>query len=93
MTRHDISKLVAKRGGYIAKEVDNIIVMALEEIRNAVANGEKVTLRGFATVHPHLSPAKYVRDISRGKAVTLPARYIPKFKPCKQWREELEKKQ
>jgi len=55
-------------------------------------NGEDIFLRGFGTFLLKQRAKKIGRNTSKGTSVNIPAHYIPAFKPCKEFVEEVKTK-
>ena len=85
MTKSEIiDQLVAQTG--LAKPTVTATVEALmTTIKQSMANGENIYLRGFGTFMLKKRAEKIARNISMGTTVKVPAHYIPKFKPSKEF--------
>ncbi|MBM6704648.1 HU family DNA-binding protein [Sutterella massiliensis] len=91
MNRLELVDRVAACNTASKAEVDRIIVSALEEIINAVRNGESVTLIGFGTFKAVDCAARTGRNPSTGEAIRIPAMKKPKFIPGTSFKELLNK--
>ncbi|MCQ2261329.1 MAG: HU family DNA-binding protein [Bacteroidales bacterium] len=85
MTKAEIVTEIAHKTG-----IERVAIQAtLEELMNVVkeslAEGENVYLRGFGTFEVIRRAEKTGRNITKNTAVTIPAHNIPKFKPCKEF--------
>ena len=87
MNRLELVDRVAACNTASKAEVDRIIVSALEEIINAVRNGESVTLIGFGTFKAVDCAARTGRHPSTGEAIRIPAMKKPKFIPGTSFKE------
>lgn len=65
------------------EDIATVITHALGVIKDAVYNGQDVTLRGFGTFQVKHRKAKSARNISAGTTIQIPARYVVAFKPSK----------
>ena len=65
------------------EDIATVITHALGVIKDAVYNGQDVTLRGFGTFQVKHRKAKSARNISAGTTTQIPARYVVAFKPSK----------
>lgn len=65
------------------EDIATVITHALCVIKDAVYNGQDVTLRGFGTFQVKHRKAKSARNISAGTTIQIPARYVVAFKPSK----------
>lgn len=91
MNRLELVDRVAACNTASKAEVDRIIVSALEEIINAVRNGESVTLIGFGTFKAVDCAARTGRNPSTGEAIRIPAMKKPKFIPGTSFKELMNK--
>ena len=85
MTKQELAKEIATRTG-----VDQPTVMACVEglmasIKDSLANGEPVYLRGFGSFILKKREAKTARNISKNTTLVIPEHNIPAFKPCKEF--------
>lgn len=65
------------------EDIATVITHALGVIKDAVYNGQDVTLRDFGTFQVKHRKAKSARNISAGTTIQIPARYVVAFKPSK----------
>lgn len=65
------------------EDISTVINHTLGVIKDAVYNGQDVTLRGFGTFQVKHRKAKSARNISAGTTIQIPARYVVAFKPSK----------
>lgn len=65
------------------EDIATVITHTLGVIKDAVYNGQDVTLRGFGTFQVKHRKAKSARNISAGTTIQIPARYVVAFKPSK----------
>jgi integration host factor subunit beta len=56
---------------------------------NALANGERIEIRGFGSFSLHYRPPRMGRNPKTGDAVALSGKYVPHFKPGKELREKV----
>ena len=61
----------------------------LDEIASAIAQGDRVELRGFGTFAAKVRSARLGRNPKNGKSVTVLRKVVPYFKPGKEMRERL----
>jgi DNA-binding protein HU-beta len=61
-------------------------------IKNALSGGKNVYLRGFGSFIVKKRAEKTGRNISKNKAIIIPAHNIPAFKPAKTFVEEVKTK-
>lgn len=85
MRKADIVNIVADKTGI--PKVDVLISMEtfIKEIKEQLAKGENVYIRGFGSFIVKKRAAKIGRNIKRNTFVQIPEHYIPNFKPAKEF--------
>ena len=58
---------------------------------DAMARGEGIEIRGFGSFSLHYRPGRVGRNPKTGAPVSLPAKYVPHFKPGKELRDRVNK--
>src|ERR1700724_3827383 len=71
------------------REIENIVNAILDEIANAMANGDRVELRGFGAFSVKARPARIGRNPRTGAHVKVSEKVVPYFKTGKEKREPL----
>ena len=61
----------------------------LEHMAQTLASGERIEIRGFGSFSLHYRPPRVGRNPKSGDPVSLPAKYVPHFKPGKELRERV----
>lgn len=80
MTKNDIAVALCKRIPDLQKSMALSLVDNFTDILSgALASGENIYLRGFATLALRLTRAKKARNIRTGATVTVPPRRTVKF--------------
>lgn len=85
MTKTQFVKSIVQGTGVDTKTVEYIVDQALLVLKNTVVSGENVSLRAFGTFSRQHRKAKIGRDITHNTAVEIPAHYVPRFKPAKEF--------
>ena len=80
MTKSEFVKTIAEAAGLQKDDANRILNIVLDELAQAMANGEKVTLTGFGTFEAHERPARSFHDLRTKELVQIPARKLPFFK-------------
>lgn len=89
MTKAELSKQISDQTG-IDKAVTLEVVEALmKTVKDALANGENVYLRGFGTFANKVRAEKTARNIGANTTMVIPAHSVPTFKPCKEFKDSL----
>ena len=74
------------------QQIQSVIDSFLEQIKNALINGNSIELRGFGTFEPKLKNEKKVaRNLVTGEVVTVKPHFAAAFKPGKELKEEMKK--
>lgn len=83
MTKAEIVTKIAKNTGLDKAAVSTTIEQFMDCVKDSLAEGECVYLRGFGSFIVKQRAQKIARNISKGVAITIPAHSIPSFKPAK----------
>jgi DNA-binding protein HU-beta len=83
MTKQELVSAAAQQTGVEKATVSAVVEALMEQVRNALANGGNVCLRGFGTFHRKHRAEKKARNISKNTTVVVPAHDVPAFKPSK----------
>ena len=83
MTKADIVNQIAKSTGVEKVQVQAIVEAFMDNVKQAMAEGQNVYLRGFGSFIIKERAQKVARNISKGTTITIPAHNIPAFKPAK----------
>lgn len=87
-----IIRLVEANPHLYQRDVERIVNTIFEEITNALAEGNRVELRGFGAFSVKHRPKRIGRNPRTGDTVNVPEKYVPYFKTGKDLRERLNKK-
>lgn len=91
MTKAQLVKAAAKETGIDGKTIEYILDTAIDTIKTTLISGDNVTLRMFGTFVRQHRKAKIGRDITHGTSVEIPAHYVPKFKPAREFADAVAK--
>ena len=89
MTKAEIVNEVAKQTGMDKTEIQKVIESFMECIKDSLAKGEPVYLRGFGSFIIKHRAEKAARNITRNTTITIPEHNIPAFKPAKTFFEDV----
>jgi DNA-binding protein HU-beta len=89
MTKADVVNEIAEKTGIEKIAVQTTVEAFMKSIRNAVAKGDNVYLRGFGSFIVKKRAEKTGRNISKNTVVIIPAHNIPAFKPAKTFVEKV----
>jgi DNA-binding protein HU-beta len=83
MTKADIVNEVAKSTGIEKNQVQAVVEAFMETVKDSLAQGDPVYLRGFGSFIIKHRAQKAARNITKHTTLTIPAHDIPAFKPAK----------
>jgi DNA-binding protein HU-beta len=83
MTRADLNQEISRKNKINATEVSAITEALFEIIKDEIAQGNKITFKGFGTFKTKKRAAKKVQLIKKKQTVDLAEHYIPTFLPSK----------
>lgn len=90
MTKSELIEVLARKQGHLAyKDVESAVKTLLEQMSEALSNGERIEIRGFGSFSLHFRPPRVGRNPKTGDSVSLPGKYVPHFKPGKELRERV----
>lgn len=85
MTSTQLIKSVSKSTGVDKKTIDYVLEISFEIIKDAVTSGDNVTIRAFGSFSRQYRKAKVGRIIKANRTVEIPAHYVTRFKPAKEF--------
>ena len=90
MTKSELIEALARQQKHLAyRDVELAVKGLLEQMGTALANGERIEVRGFGSFSLHFRPPRMGRNPKTGDAVALPGKHVPHFKPGKELRERV----
>ncbi|KGM57655.1 integration host factor subunit beta [Lysobacter arseniciresistens ZS79] len=90
MTKSELIEILAQRQAHLkAEDVDLSVKALLEMMGGALANGERIEIRGFGSFSLHYRPPRLGRNPKTGESVALAGKHVPHFKPGKELRERV----
>ena len=91
MTKADIVNEIAKTTGIDKPAVLSVVEQFMTVVKDSLAHGENVYLRGFGSFIVKTRAEKTARNISKNTTLIIPAHNIPAFKPANSFQEEVAK--
>lgn len=70
-------------------DVELAVNSILEKMAQALAEGDRVEVRGFGSLSLHYRPPRLGRNPKTGEKVEVPEKYVPHFKPGNALRERV----
>jgi len=83
MRKADLVAAIADKTGIAKVDVLVSLESFFKEVKNSLADGENVYIRGFGSFVIKKRAKKIGRHIKENKAIEIPEHYIPSFKPAK----------
>lgn len=81
MTKADIISEVTQKTGLDKTEVTTTIEAFFSVVKNSMADGNDIFIRGFGSFVNQKKAKKTARNISKNTAIIIDEHYAPKFKP------------
>ena len=82
MTKAELVEEIHRKTKIEREEVKEVIESYFESVKDTMAKGENIYVRGFGTFEVVKRAEKTARNISKGTSVIVPEHYKPVFKPC-----------
>lgn len=90
MIKSELIQLIADKNPHLyQRDVENIVNAILDEITNALAEGNRVELRGFGAFSVKNRKPRQGRNPRTGEKVDVEEKWVPFFKTGKELRERL----
>ena len=90
MTKSELIQRLAERNPHLLhRDIERIVQTVFDEIADALAEGDRVELRGFGAFSVKSRGARTGRNPRTGTAVSVEAKRVPYFKTGKELRERL----
>jgi DNA-binding protein HU-beta len=89
MRKSDLINIITEKTGIPKVDVLVTLETFLKEVKNNMATGENIYIRGFGSFIVKKRAAKIGRNIKKNFAVHIPEHFIPAFKPSKEFTAEL----
>lgn len=89
MTKADLVNEIAVKTGLDKVMVQETIESFFKVVKNSVASGNNIYLRGFGTFEVKKRAPKVARNIRNNTSILVAEHYIPKFKPSKEFVEKV----
>ncbi len=91
MTKSELIEVIADKQQHLPyKDVELGVKTLLEQMSEALSDGERIEVRGFGSFSLNYRPPRIGRNPKTGDPVALPGKYVPHFKPGKEMRERVD---
>lgn len=89
MTKAEVISQIADKTGIDKADVTVTVEALFSVIKNSMAEGENIYVRGFGSFINKKRAKKIARNISKNTAIVIDEHYIPSFKPSKVFIEKI----
>lgn len=90
MTKSELIDSLAARHPHLnGADIDLAVRNVIEQMVSALADGQRIEVRGFGSFSLHHRAARVGRNPKTGEPVELPPKRVPHFKPGKELRERV----
>jgi integration host factor subunit beta len=89
MTKSDLISALRKEHDITRPDTNYIVNLFFDEMSNALANGERVEIRGFCSIYVKKYKAYTGRNPKTGQKVRIKSKKLPFFKPGKELKERV----
>ena len=91
MTKRDLIDEVNKRFPHLSRRDSEVIINAIfDSMVDALAQGDRIEIRGFGSFGLNYRPPRVGRNPKSGEKVHVPEKYVPHFKAGKELRERVD---
>lgn len=89
MTKAEIISEISDRTGVPKEDVSVSVEAFFSIVKNSMADGHNVYIRGFGSFVNKKRKKKIARNISKNTAIVIDEHFIPSFKPSKVFVEKI----
>jgi DNA-binding protein HU-beta len=89
MRKADLVGKISDKTGIAKVDVLVTLEQLFKEVKDSLAGGEPVYVRGFGSFVVRKRAQKIGRHIKRNEAIVIPEHFIPAFKPAKSFTEQV----
>ena len=83
VTKADVISQIADKTGIDKADVSVTVEAFFNVVKNSMADGENIYVRGFGSFVNKKRAKKIARNISKNTAIVIDEHYVPSFKPSK----------
>lgn len=91
MTKAELVEMISQETGVNKKDTGLVVNLIVENIGQALVDGDKVELRGFGSFKVKTRRARLARNPRTGDSVEVPAKRVPFFKASNELKGRLNK--
>ena len=89
MTKAEVISTIADKTGIDKSDVSTTVEAFFDVVKNSMAEGNNVYVRGFGSFVNKKRAKKVARNISKNTAIIIDEHFIPSFKPAKVFVEQI----
>ncbi len=89
MTKAEVIATIAEKTGIDKSDVSTTVEAFFDVVKNSMAEGSNVYVRGFGSFVNKKRAKKVARNISKNTAIIIDEHFIPSFKPAKVFVEQI----
>lgn len=89
MTKAEVCNEISRTTGLDKNAVLDVVEKFMDVVKDSLAHGENVYLRGFGSFIVKTRAEKTARNISKNTALIIPEHKIPAFKPANTFKDEV----
>jgi len=89
VTKAEVISQIAEKTGIDKADVQTTVEAFFSVIKNSMAEGENVYVRGFGSFVNKKRARKIARNISKNTAIVIDEHFVPSFKPSKVFVEKI----
>lgn len=89
MTKAEVINEISEKTGIDKTDVQITVEAFFSVVKNSMAEGENIYVRGFGSFVNKKRAKKIARNISKNTAIVIDEHYIPSFKPSKVFIEKI----
>jgi nucleoid DNA-binding protein len=90
MRKAELVERIAKQTGITRVEIATVVDSFIAEVREAVADGHTIELRGLGTFSSRSRSARQGKNPRTGDNVQVPAKRVPTFRVSLDWKKSLQ---
>lgn len=88
MTKSELVEIIASKQTQLSvKDVELAVKTIIDLMAQALAEGQRIEIRGFGSFSLHYRSPRVGRNPKTGDSVTLESKFVPHFKPGKELRD------
>ena len=91
MTKAEVISKISEKTGIDKADVQVTVEALFNVVKNSMADGENIYVRGFGSFVNKKRAKKVARNISKNTAMVIDEHYVPSFKPSKVFIEKIKK--